>query len=282
MGLLEKAGKIKDDDKPKKATKKATPKAAKAKPKAVKAAKAKPKAAKAKSKAKPSSDDTETKQPRQRKPRVARVMPDEYQLAGRASKGARALVDFIVTYAGILALLGYTAIGSNFNPTLILIGAMIPLSLNMIFLPMKTNRTVGMFLTRSRYVNSKGNHPHWTHLFLSNLTGLFVMAGLALLLMGGGSVSEPSTKKAGTTMLILGGLSLLIPLADYIVTKLRKAAGQTQNMYDAIYGCWYVVAERSETEGGNRWMSRLESLGDWGEKKGWSGSADDEDAESDD
>ena len=282
MGLLEKAGKIKDDEKPKKATKKDTPKAAKAKPKPAKAAKAKPKAAKASKVKSKGSDKSNAKEAKQRKPRVAREMPDDFQLAGRASRGARGLVDFIVTYAGILALLGYTAIGSNFNPTLILLGALIPLTLNMIFLPMKTNRTVGMFLTRSRYVNSKGNYPHWTHLFLSNLTGLFVMAGLALLLMGGGSISDPLTKKAGTQMLIFGGLVLLIPLADYIVTKLRKAAGQSQNMYDAIYGCWYVVAERAETEGGNRWMARLESLGDWGEKKGWSGSADDEDEESDD
>jgi len=138
-----------------------------------------------------------------------------------------------------------------------------------------------MFLTRSRYVNHKGNHPHWTHLFLSNLTALFVMIGLALLAMGGGNLSDPSTKSQGTQMLVFSALFLLVPLANYIVTKLRIANGQNQNMYDAIYGCWYVVAERSDT-GENRWMTRLESLGDWGEKKGWSGSADDEDAESND
>ena len=107
------------------------------------------------------------------------------------------------------------------------------------------------------------------------------MTGLALLAMGGGNLSDPSTKSAGTRMLVYAALFLLVPLANYIVTKLRVANGQNQNMYDAIYGCWYVVAERADT-GESRWMSRLESLGDWGEKKGWSGSADDEDAESDD
>ena len=266
MGLLEKAGKMNDEEKPKKAVAKAK----KAEPKPVAA------------KAKPSRKEKAKREPRQKKQRDPRVMPDEFKLAGRAARGARSLVDFIVTYAGIIALLGYTAIGSNFNPTLILLGALVPLTLNMIILPMKTNRTVGMFLTRSRYVNSKGNHPHWTHLFLSNLTGLFIMTGLATLLMGTGSLSDPSTKDVGVTMIAIGGVVLLFPLADYIVTKLRKAAGQNQNMYDAIYGCWFVVAERGET-GENRWMSRLESLGDWGEKKGWSGTAaDDEDAESDD
>ncbi len=269
MGLLEKAGKIKDDEKPKKAAAKAK----KTKEKPVKAAKAK---------AKPVKKVAEKREKKERKPRVARVMPDEFQLAGRASKGARSLVDFIISYSGIIALLAFTASGAFFNPTLFLLGAVIPLLLNMIILPMKTNRTVGMFLTRSRYVNSKGNHPHWTHLFLSNLTGLLVMIGLGVLAMGSGEISDPSTKKAGINKLVMGGIVLLIPLADYIVTKLRKAAGQMQNMYDAIYGCWYVVAERAES-GGNRWMSRLESLGDWGEKKGWSGSAeDDEEAEKND
>ena len=266
MGLLEKAGKIKDDDKPKKATK-----AKKAAPKPVKTAKAKP-VAKEKSK----------REPRKKSPREPRVMPEEFQLAGRAARGARSLVDFIVSYAGIVGLIAFTATGSFFNPTLFLIGASIPLLLNMIILPMKTNRTVGMFMTRSRYVNSKGNHPHWTHLFLSNLTGLLIMIGLSALLMGTANLTDPSTKKDGQKAMVFAAIILLIPMVDYVVTKLRKANGQNQNMYDTMYGCWYVVAEREET-GENRWMSRLESLGDWGEKKGWSGSeADDEDAESND
>ena len=53
-------------------------------------------------------------------------------------------------------------------------------------------------------------------------------------------------------------------------------------MFDAMFGCWFVVADQGEVES-DGWMARLESLGDWGEKRGWSGSAaDDEDAESDD
>ena len=49
-----------------------------------------------------------------------------------------------------------------------------------------------------------------------------------------------------------------------------------------MFGCWFVVAEKSAEEASSSgWMKRLESLGDWGEKKGWSGTADDEEAESD-
>ena len=267
MGLLEKAGKIKDDDKPKKAAAKA--KTVKAKP--VKAAKAKPV-----KKAKPA------REPREKKAREPRVMPDNFKLAGKAGIFARKLVDMIVSYAGIVGLIAYTASGAFFNPTLFLVGAAIPLLLNMIILPLKTNRTVGMFLTRTRFVNSKGNHPHWTHLFLSNMTTLFWLIGLSALLMGTANMSDPATSKEGKSAIAFAVVILLVPLADYIITKLRKANGHTQNMYDTLYGCWYVVAERADT-GDNRWMSRLESLGDWGEKKGWSGSAtEDEDAESND
>ena len=156
-------------------------------------------------------------------------------------------MDFIVSYAGIVRLIEFTATGAFFNPTLFLIGAFLPLLLNMIILPMKTNRTVGMFMTRSRYVNSKGNHPHWTHLFLSNLTGLLIMIGLSALLMGTANLTDPSTKKEGQTALVFAAIVLLIPMTDYVVTKLRKANGQNQNMYDAVYGCWYVVAAVSYT-----------------------------------
>ena len=269
MGLLEKAGKIKDDEKPKKAAKKAKKADAVLEP------------AK-KGKEKPAKKAKAARQPRERKAREPRLMPDNYKLAGKAGIFARKLVDIIVSYSGIVGLIAYTATGAFFNPTLFLVGAIIPLLLNMIILPMKTNRTVGMFLTRTRFVNSKGNHPHWTHLFLSNMTTLFWLIGLSALLMGTANLSDPSTASDGKKAIGFGAVVLLVPLADYIITKLRKANGETQNMYDTIYGCWYVVAERSDT-GDNRWMSRLESLGDWGEKKGWSGSSTDvEEAESND
>ena len=132
MGLLEKAGKIKDDDKPKKAAKKAKKADAVLEP----AKKAKEKPAK-KAKA--------ARQPRERKAREPRVMPDDYKLAGKAGIFARKLVDIIVSYAGIVGLIVYTATGAFFNPTLFLVGAIIPLLLNMIILPMKISNMLCFF-----------------------------------------------------------------------------------------------------------------------------------------
>ncbi len=261
MGLLEKAGKKKDEVKPKKAAKKAK----KAEPKPAKQSKAEV----AKSKPK--------KAKRERAPRDPRVMPDGYKLAGKPARFARRLVDFIVTYGAVFGVLGaFAMIDGDF--TYMWLAAFAVMAFNLLFLPAKTNRTVGMFLTRTRYVNSRGDHPFFVHQILSSMTALYVITALILIAIG-----APQAERGADWILIgIGIVVALIPFSDYVVTKLRAANGETQSMYDAIFGCWFVVAERTDTESGS-WMSRLESLGDWGEKRGWSGSADDdeEDASND-
>ena len=259
MGLLEKAGKRKDEEKPKKVAK------------AAKKAVAKP--AKTAKKAKPVKEK-KAKQPRERKARDPRVLPDGFKLAGKAARFAKKLVDFIATYGAFLGVLGaFAMVDGDF--TYLWLGALAMMFLNLVFLPMKTNRTVGMFLTRTRYVNSRGEHPFFLHQILSNLTSLYIM--LSLVMIGIGAAEEGG---ANWTFVSIGIVLALIVVTDYVVTKLRAANGETQNMYDAMFGCWFVVAEKSADESSG-WMKRLESLGDWGEKKGWSGTADDEDAESD-
>ena len=264
MGLLEKAGKLTDESK-------AKPKA-KAKPKTKAKAKDKPKAVKKEKEAKSQAKKaTKSSKKRARTPRPPRVMPDEFVLARPAAKGARSLVDFIVNYAGIVGLIAFTATGAFFDPTIMLLAALLPILLNMFFLPYKFNRTVGMFLTRTRFVNSHGNHPNFTHLTFSNLTGMFIMAGIGGVFIGVGNDESVA--------LIIGIAMLVIVFIDYVVTRLRNANGQSQNMWDAMYGRWFVVAERDEHD--NKWSARLEALGDWGEKRGWGGTSSDDDAEDD-
>lgn len=257
MGLLEKAGKISDKGKDKpKAKAKASPK----------------KAAKAKvSKKKDVKEPKKAKVRKPRAPRVARVLPDGFDLARPAAKGARSLVDLIVNYGGMIALIGFTATGAFFDPTIMLVGVLVPILINMFVMPYKFNRTVGMFLTRTRYVNSHGNHPNFTHQIFSSLTPFLIMGGVMGIFMGVGNDE--------TTALVVGIIMITIVLIDYVVTRIRSANEQSQNMWDAMYGCWFVVAER--TDGDSKWSARLEALGDWGEKRGWGATSNDEE-ESDD
>ena len=245
MGLLEKAGKMQDEP-----AKKAAPK------KAAKASKPKPKAER-----KPR--EKRTREPRQRKERVPKVMPKGYEPAGKAAKGARRLVDFLVTYGGIFAVLGaFAYVDGDFTYFWILAFAL--MLVNIAFLPWKTNRTVGMFLTRTRFINHKDKHPHWSHQVFRNLTALFVLAALIFIAMGAAAVGGPDWKLIG-----IGGAIAIIPFSNYVITKLRFANGHDQNMWDMMYSCWMVKATAAEKSEGGGWMGRLESLGDWGESRGW-------------
>ena len=95
-------------------------------------------------------------------------------------------------------------------------------------------------------------------------------------------IGAAETGGANWTIISIGIVLALIVVYDYVVTKLRAANGETQSMYDAMFGCWFVVADRGDVQS-EGWMARLETLGDWGEKRGWSGTAaEDEDAESND
>jgi uncharacterized membrane protein len=258
MGLLEKAGQMKDEG---------APKAKKAKKAA---AAAKPKRERKRREAKPAKPAKEPREKKARAARVARTMPEEFELAGRAARSARNLVDFIATYGALVpVLVSFSMIDGDF--TYMWLGALAILLLNIVILPIKTNRTVGMFLTRTRFVNSKGNHPNFTHQLFSNLTFLFLLVALIFFAVGFGADGGINWKFAGVGFVFLAPL-----LSNYVVTKLRHANGQSQNMYDAMYGCWFVIAQRDESD--SRWMGRLEALGDWGEKKGWSG-ADEEEEE---
>jgi hypothetical protein len=264
MGLLEKAGKMQTDE-PKAAKKKADKKVAE--PKAV------PKPRKERRQKK----ERAPRKKRERKARVPRTMPEGYESAGKAAKFARRLVDTIVTYGALFATLGtFAMVDSDF--TIFWIAAFALMLVNIAVLPWKTNRSVGMFLTRTRFINWKGNHPHWSHQVLRNLTTLFVMAAIIGVALGAGG-----TGSAEMNWTILGiAIAIgLIPISNYIFTKIRIANGHDQNMWDTMYGAWLVVGKKEETEGGSRWMERLESLGDWGEKRGWAGGDDEEDDSAD-
>nr|AIF08356.1 hypothetical protein [uncultured marine group II/III euryarchaeote KM3_28_D12] len=260
MGLLEKAGKMQTDE-PKAAKKKAEKKVAE------------PKAARKPRKERRAKKERTPRPKRERKARVPRTMPEGYESAGKAAKFARRLVDTIVTYGALFGTLGtFAMVDSDF--TIFWIASLALMLVNIAVLPWKTNRSVGMFLTRTRFINWKGNHPHWSHQVLRNLTTMFVMASIIGIAIGaGGNVSG----EMNWTTIGIGVAIGLIPVSNYIFTKIRLANGQDQNMWDTMYGAWLVVGAKDESESGGRWMSRLESLGDWGEKRGWAGADTEED-----
>lgn len=272
MGLLEKAGKMQTDE-PKAAKKKAGKKTAE------------PKATPKPRRERRQRKQRAPRQKRERKARVPRTMPDQYQNAGEAAKFARRLVDIIVNMSGISGLVGITATGAYFDPTIFIVLAIIPPLINILILPYFTSRTIGMFLTRTRWVTWKDKTPPFIHQSLKSFTSFLVLSSLGLFMMGLAEVTgsgAQSNSKVGFTNIAIAVALILFPLIDFTLYRFNKKREPPnyQTMWDMIFGAWLVVGKKDESEGGGRWMERLESLGDWGEKRGWAGGgAEDGDSE---
>ena len=142
MGLLEKASNIEAEEKPPE-TKVVKPKKEAVKEPPVKKNK---KAAKKPKKVKP------PKEKKPRAPRVKKELPEGFELATTGQKVTRRIFDFAISYGWTIPLIGISAWGSNFNPTIIVILGIGLISFNLGFMPTYAGkRTVGNWLRRSLY-----------------------------------------------------------------------------------------------------------------------------------
>ena len=255
MGLLEKAGQIQADGP------KATPKK-----KAIKAAKPK-KAKPAKVMLEDELDDLDIGGDR-----VSRSLPDGFVLAGKPAKFALALIDFIVTYVCFLLVFGYIAFleTTNFAPTYFYFAAILLFLFNIVVIPFMTNRTIGNFVSMTKFVTHKGNPPFFLHLTLRGLNFGFFAGGVVALLIG--------FPMMDSVVLGIGFAMLAICFADYVVKKVRHE--KQQGLYDSLFNAFLVSHVRSGDEEG--WLGRLESLADFGESRFKLGGSEDEESEDDD
>ena len=260
MGLLEKAGQIQADGP------KATPKK-----KPVRAAKPK-KAKKEKKAPKVSLEDELDDLDIGGAERVSRSLPDEFVLAGKPSKFALALIDFIATYVCFLLVIGYIAFleTGNFTPTYFYFAAILLFLFNLVLLPFMTNRTIGNFVSMTKFVTHNGNPPFFLHLTLRGLHFGFFVGGVIALLIGFPDMNS--------VFLGIGFGLLAICFADYVVKKVRHE--KQQGLYDSLFNAYLVSHVRSGDEEG--WLGRLESLADFGESRfKLSGSEDEESEDAD-
>ena len=183
MGLLEKASNIESEDKPPE-TKVVKPTAVpkKATPKAV-AKKATP----VKKATKKAKNPKKVKPPKVKKPRAPRVkkeLPDGFETATTGQKFTRRFFDFAVSYGWTIPLIGISAWGSNFNPTIIVILGIGLISFNLGFMPTYAGkRTVGNWISRTQYINSRGEPPIAIYLAVKGMTTIFVLFGVFTLLL---------------------------------------------------------------------------------------------------
>ena len=255
MGLLEKAGNIStEDEKPEtKIPKKPEPVVA---PEPVKTAK---KAKRAKKK----KGEKKVREKKPRAPRVKKELPPDFEVATRGQRLTRRIVDFLVSYGWSLPILVVTAWGSYFNPTPFIILGLGLIVFNLWFMPAYAGgRSVGNWISRTRYVNTRGESPIWIYFTLKGMTTLFILIGLWAV----GVVMSDGFGEATLSQIFnaIGLLMLIPPLLDYIMYKLRGDLG----LWDTAFGGVWLVRTTKSTEA-KGWLKRLESISDFTESKGW-------------
>ena len=254
MGLLEKAEKIQTEDKVD-----VTPApvvASVAEPEPVKVAK---KSRRERRERKPKK----TRPIKEKKIRTPKTLPDGFESATNLQKRTRRFVDFAVSYGWSIPILGLQGFGGGADTTyFIILGILLTIG-NLIALPAYTNRSIGNWVSRTRYVNTRGENPLWPFLTIKGLTTSFVLiSSFAILVI----MSELSMGDStlGTIFRVIGLILIIPPLVDYIMYK-RRANGL--GLWDTFFGGVWMV-KTGKTAEAKGWLKRLESLGDFAESRG--------------
>jgi len=263
MGLLEKAGQISTEEPSSEKSKKTMPQAQSSQqisPAPVAAAEV-PEKAPAKGK-KSRRRSRKKREPREKKVRVPKVLPEGFEESSRSQRLIRRMSDFIVSYGWTVPITVLSAYGTYFDPTYFFLLGLLLMGFNLGFMPYSTGRTVGNWISRTTYVNSKSGTPHQSYVFLKALTMPMVLVGLILFLT---STSEGFGSRNGQITLATSLVFLLPPSLDYLFYRFKR---DDLGLWDTLYGgVWMVKTTKSAESKG--WLKRLEQLGDYSESQGW-------------
>jgi len=251
MGLLDKAGNVgKTEDKPK-AVAKAIPKAVAKAPASIAVT---PEAKKVVSK-KPA------KAKKVRTPRTT-GLPDGFELASAMNRSISWWINFVVNFSVLFAALAMTANDTGVTTTILFAVSGIMIILNVIVIPLKTGRTIGHFVSRTKYITASGDKANVFHSVLANTVGFFALMGVIVV---GIVVSDVETDDAvGITMIAMGVIFIIL---WFVNRNFKKNSDMDQGLYDLIFSAYlvkHIPAEGEEAASGI--WGRLENAGEWGDK----------------
>ena len=274
MGLLDKADEIKETEAkaPVKAKKKEKP----AKPKKAKAVKP-PKEPKPKKERKPKKA--------KRAADVNNIDPEDMDMATGLNKSLSWFVDVTVNFGLFFACIPLMMFDSSASGTPIytwlLAAGGFTFFANTILIPSITGRTMGHFVTRINYHNSRGVKPIFIHSIFNNLLGPLALAGFFMIAFQFQDLGEGSKPMI---MFITGIVFVLLYSANIFI---KRASEYSQGMFDLLFGCYLVKYESTGEESDNWLFAKLENMGNFGDA--WQAkiesrrekSVDDEESESD-
>ncbi|DAC47514.1 MAG: hypothetical protein CMA62_04070 [Euryarchaeota archaeon] len=265
MGLLEKAGKISDDEN--KDVKPVAPTPVKVEPEPVSA---KPKKAKKRSaRASKKSAPKAPREPRKKRAKSEpKVMPDGFDEAGKARGSLRLFIDFAVNFGFIIAIfVGFAILETP--TTFPLIVAIILSVFNMVIMPIRFNHSMGNVISRTEFINSRGDNANFIYHSLKNTTIASYFVFLLGVFFGISMLGDSSGIEGGDFMNAFIAICLsaiLIPLLDYIFKRTRS---DSLGLWEVAFGgVWLVRATRSAATGSqSKFMKRLESMAEYAESR---------------
>ncbi len=253
MGLLDKAGNVETtpNGKPK-AVAKAVPKAvAKAVPKAV----AKPKAI--------AASTVSAKPVKAKKVRTQRItgLPEGYELASKMNRSISWWVNIAVNFSVLTGALVLTASNTSTITTYLFMLSGIMILTNVIVIPAKTGRTIGHFVSRTKFMTANGEKASVMHSILANTVGLFTLIGLILVLI---NMSNFDAKNyASIAGLVIGVIFIVL---WFVNRNFKKNSDMDQGLYDLLFRAYLVKHIPVEGEVSTGIWGRLENAGEWGDK----------------
>ena len=265
MGLLEKAGKISDDEN--KDVKPVAPTPVKVEPEPVSA---KPK--KAKKRSARATKKSSPKAPREPRKKWAKsepkVIPDGFDEAGKARGSLRLFIDFAVNFGFIIAIfVGFAILETP--TTFPLIVAILLSVFNMVIMPIRFNHSMGNVISRTEFINSRGDNANFIYHSLKNTTIASYFVFLLGVFFGISMLGDSSGIEGGDFMNAFIAICLsaiLIPLLDYIFKRTRS---DSLGLWEVAFGgVWLVRATRSAATGSqSKFMKRLESMAEYAESR---------------
>lgn len=250
MGLLDKAGNVETTpDKKPKAVAKAVAKVA---PKAV----AKPKAV--------VNTTVSAKPVKAKKVRTARTtgLPEGYELASKMNRSISWWVNLAVNFSVLITGLGMVVFGDTGVTTTGLFGlAAVMIILNVIIIPAKTGRTIGHFVSRTKFMTANGEKASVFHSILANTVGLFTLIGFGLVMV---NMSDFDAKNYFSIAGLVIGIIFIILWG--VNRNFKKNSDMDQGLYDLMFSAYLVKHIPAEGEVSTGIWGRLENAGEWGDK----------------
>ena len=198
---------------------------------------------------------------REKKTRTLKTLPEEFEEASNGQKLVRRGADFTVSWGWSVPLLIITAWGTSVDPTYLVVLGLMLMIFNLGFMPRSTGRTVGNWISRTTYVNSKGSTPHPAYPLIKGTTFAVVLVGVVMV----ATSIQDIDKTSGQVLFGVGFVILIPPILDYLFVRFKR---DNMGMWDVLFGgVWLVrTAKTAEAKG---WLKRLEQLGDYSAERGW-------------